>query len=82
MLSVSVVNAAMGTNRDNSTYSNIDQVASTHIDLNFEVNFTAKHFTGFVIHDMLTIDDLTNDAWFDIDGTAIHGAYYRTDSTA
>ena len=39
LMTLNVV-SAIGTNRDNSTYANIDEVASYHIDLELEVDFT------------------------------------------
>ena len=35
---------------DESTYANLDQIASTHIFLNFSVDFDAKQFVGTVEH--------------------------------
>lgn len=40
--------AAMGNSIDNSTFSNIDQVHSTHLYLDIEVDFGQKVFMGSV----------------------------------
>ena len=37
---------------DQSTYANFNQVASTHLSLDFTVDFETKQFDGNVVHTM------------------------------
>ena len=51
---------------DNSTYGNIDQIATTHYHVDWFVNWTSSELTGSIIHDM-TVKDFVQyvqmDSW-------------------
>ena len=51
---------------DNSTYGNIEQMATTHVHLDWTVDFDRKVISGAVTHDLDIIDNtqvLVIDAW-------------------
>jgi aminopeptidase N len=37
---------------DQATYANFDKIATTHLDLKFEVDFNLKQFKGSVLHQL------------------------------
>ncbi len=53
----SIVSAQWGSSRDVSTYANIDDVETQHIELDFAVDFTGRFFEGSVTHTMMTMKD-------------------------
>lgn len=80
---------AIGTTKDNSTYANIDEVISTHLTLDFSVDFDMKHFSGFVVHKMKVLQDGVNTIFFDMTGLNVNfitirdspqGYWYSVDS--
>ena len=46
-----------GNKKDVSTYANIDDVVTQHLDLDFAVNFDGRFFEGSVTHTMLAQKD-------------------------
>lgn len=56
---------------DNSTYGNIDEIKSTHIQLNFAVDFDREEFKGYVGHSMQCLKTGTTKAIFDYVGMTI-----------
>lgn len=55
---------------DSHTYSNVDEIRTTHIDLELDVNFDNKRIYGVARHEMKRIKD-TDTAIFDINGPKI-----------
>jgi len=55
---------------DEHTYSNIDEIRTTHIDLELDVNFENKRIYGVARHEMQRLKD-TDTAIFDINGPKI-----------
>jgi hypothetical protein len=51
---------------DNSTYGNIDQVATTHVNLALTIDFTTSTMNGAATHTMMvyeTTDTVQFDVW-------------------
>jgi hypothetical protein len=52
---------------DNSTYGNVDEIATSHYHVDWQVDFTSSIITGSVIHDLVAmVDDvlyLQLDVW-------------------
>ena len=67
----SVANAAMNNTIDTSTYANIEQVHSTHLELNFEVDFAREVFEGSVTHWMNISDAAVTSVFFDAAGLTV-----------
>ena len=89
LASVLSIASAIGNSLDNSTYANIEQVISTHLSLDFSVDFDKKHFDGYVIHKMKVLQDNVNTIFFDMVGMSINfitirdspsGYWYSVDS--
>jgi aminopeptidase N len=55
---------------DTHTYSNVDEIRTTHIDLELDVNFENKRIYGVARHEMQRLKD-TDTAIFDINGPKI-----------
>lgn len=55
---------------DKHTYSNVDEIRTTHIDLELDVNFENKRIYGVARHEMRRLKD-TDTAIFDINGPKI-----------
>ena len=64
-LITTVMVAAIGNKVDPSTYANIDEAATSHIDLNFAVDFDRQVFTGKVTHTMNLFKDKVKSVYFD-----------------
>lgn len=56
---------------DGATYGNIDEIKSTHIELNFAVDFNKETFSGYVGHSMQCVKSGTKRAIFDYVGMTI-----------
>jgi len=67
----------MGNSLDNSTYSNTGDVRSTHLSLDFAVDFDNKLFDGMVTHEMVVLADKVNRIWMDKVGMDIHRVEYK-----
>ena len=52
---------------DNSTYGNIEEIATTHFHLDWDVDFDSRVISGKVTHDFLVVSNSTRviqmDAW-------------------
>jgi leukotriene-A4 hydrolase len=75
-----VANALMNNTRDPSSYANIDEIRSTHLYLDFTVDFERKKFVGSVYHTMEMIKPNTPEAVFDFSGIDIKGVRVRADN--
>lgn len=60
---------------DPSTYANIDDIRTTHLNLDIFVDFDNKSFIGNVTHDMTCIKNTSN-AVFDYQGIVPIDAHY------
>jgi hypothetical protein len=56
---------------DGSTYGNIDEINSTHLHLNFAVDFSKEVFKGWVKHSMTCLKTGTTRVLFDYVGMTI-----------
>ena len=68
---MAVISAGIGNPVDDSTYSNTHEVKTTHVHLDFEVDFPNRKFDGTVTHNMSIIADGVTDAFFDIQGVYV-----------
>ena len=64
--------SCIGNSRDSSTYANIDEVVTEHINLDFEVDFNTKTFDGNVILTMNTVADNVGSVFLDAAGLDVH----------
>ena len=70
-----------GNSKDVSTYANIDDVTTQHLDLDFAVNFPGRYFIGSVTHTMLTHKDGLLSVWLDKVGIDIHKVWYKHENS-
>ena len=59
MLVISVLQMVncIGNSIDSSTYSNIEEVRTTHLALDLEINFDNKTFKGTATHTMMFVNE-------------------------
>jgi aminopeptidase N len=62
------VAGGIGNSRDVSTYANIDEVYTTHLALDFAVDFDRSVFDGYVELTMNTTKDGVTSVWLDAEG--------------
>ena len=63
--------SAIYNSQDSSTYSNIDEVVSSHLSLDIAVDFNRKVFEGVSIITMQTIKDNVSSVFVDSVGMSI-----------
>jgi aminopeptidase N len=68
VLSFALIVQAIGNSKDSSTYSNIDEVITNHINLDFAVDFNTSTFDGQVILTMETIAENVTSVFLDSEG--------------
>jgi leukotriene-A4 hydrolase len=66
-----VASATMDNSRDPSSYANIDEIRSTHLFFEIDVDFERKRFLGSVYHTMEMVTPNSAEAWFDFVGINI-----------
>jgi aminopeptidase N len=71
-----VAQATIGNARDPSTYGNIDEAYSTHIDLDFAVDFDREVFEGQVVHTMKMVEPHVTSVFFDAEGLNVSKAEF------
>lgn len=74
----SAAKSFMGNHRDSSTYANTEDAVTTHISLNFGVDFDRKVFDGHVVLDMLTLKDDISNVFLDTVGMQVHRTEFQT----
>lgn len=67
---------SIGNSLDSSTYANIEEVITEHINLDFTVDFDASTFDGNVILTMKTVSDNVSSVFLDAVGMDIHSIDY------
>lgn len=77
---LSVVNA-MGNSIDSSTYGNIEEVRTRHLELDLLVDFDTKTFSGNATHHLEVVSDNVQYAWFDTVGIDLHNVTAPVDDT-
>ena len=77
---LSVVNA-MGNSIDSSTYGNIEEVRTRHLELDLMVDFDTKTFSGNATHHLEVVSDNVQYAWFDTVGIDLHNVTAPVDDT-
>ena len=70
-----------GNSKDVSTYANIDDVVTQHLDLNFAVHFDGKYFDGSVTHTMLTKKDGLLTVYLDKVGIDVKKVWYKHENS-
>ena len=68
--------SAIYNSQDSSTYSNIDEVVSSHLSLDITVDFNRKVFEGVTIITMKTIKDNVSTVFFDSVGMSVSQVDY------
>lgn len=66
--------SAIGNSIDSSSYANIDDISTTHMELNFTVNFDEQFLAGYVINTMRVHKPYINSAFFDAEGMSVYKA--------
>jgi len=81
-LFVSVGFAKLGNPTDSSTYANIDEVRTEHLDLDFKVDFQTEKFVGTATHIMEIVGDQgVNQVVFDVVGIDVQKVEQKIRST-
>ena len=75
---VSVI-SAIGNSIDSSTYANIQEVASNHLDLELNVDFNTTTITGSVTHNMTILAENVESIFFDSTSLNISKVLFVTD---
>ena len=57
---------------DPSSYANLDEVRTTHLNLSIAVEFDNRLFDGTVMHTMRAMQDNVSSVWLDSLGMDIH----------
>lgn len=74
----SAAKSVSGNPTDSSSYANTKDVVSTHLSLNFGVDFDRKVFDGHIVHDMLSLKENLTNVFLDAVGMDIHRAEFQT----
>jgi len=69
---------AIGNTIDPSTYANIEDAKTTHVDLDIEVDFDSQVFIGKVVHTMKTEVPNVKSIFFDAEGLTVSQAEFIT----
>ena len=72
---------AIGNSIDSSTYANIEEVHSTHLFFNFEVDFDTESFKGSVEHTMTVKDENATSIFFDAAGLEVSKVWVMLNTT-
>lgn len=62
---------------DNSTFANLDQVVTNHLNLSFDVNFTSKNILGDVVYNMQSVSENVSYVQMDLRGIVINEIQFR-----
>lgn len=62
---------AIGNSIDVSTYANIEEVRSTHVELDIGVDFDRQVFEGKVVHWMTILQENVTDVFMDAEGMTV-----------
>jgi hypothetical protein len=69
--------SSMGNSIDSSTYGNIEDISTYHLEFAWDVSFDAKTLTGWATHHMRIHQKNVDAAFFDIDGITIESVQYK-----
>ena len=70
--------SAIGNSIDPSTYANIQEAKTDHMNFNFEVDFDREAFVGKVTHTLSIIQDNVKSIFFDSQGIDVKRAEFIT----